>query len=403
MNPFTKFHIKNFQSIKDAEFELGPVNVVCGASNIGKSACVRAVKTLLRNSYDNSYMRSGCTNLEVSAEDGTNTAVFSRNGNKSGYTLNGKSYSRIGKSVPKEVEEWFNTSPASVSDTSGAKDIELDVNIQNQFDTPFLISNPGFDNARIFGQLTDIESCVTAQTVLVKDIKTISAEIDRETKTQDELQAWIEENKSVLELKTKLDKIHELYEKIEHLSAITSKIEELEEQRKRVLSRKSELEYKIKKLNALLERFDPQEIHQLSSLEQQAEKAVPDESYLKHAVPLNERLVSCLRDTDNVSQDAQIVLTAVSLADTSLSIEKQKERLTALKASSQSYLQNAEKLEELRGKILHLKQEAMQIQTLTVQRESNQTAIVHLEDSLKGHALCPITGRTISQECFTNA
>lgn len=162
---FTKLKIKNFQSIKNAELELGGITVINGPSNLGKSAVVRALNTLIHNSYQAAYMKHGASKMEVSIYEGEKFVRYLRDTTtKYEFSEKGEHYSKIGRTVPEEISKFFNMSPI-IFDT----DLELDFNFQNQFDKPFVIDSSGFEIAKIFGKLMNLELVLSSTKEIVKD------------------------------------------------------------------------------------------------------------------------------------------------------------------------------------------------------------------------------------------
>ncbi len=132
-----KLHLKNFQSISDATLELGAITVITGPSDLGKSALIRSLNLLHRNSGGADLVKHGKTSLFVEQELDNGTKISITKGKTvNSYSIDGKSYSKIGRDIPEDVANALNTSPLSLD-----KDQSLDLNFNFQFDPPFLLSD----------------------------------------------------------------------------------------------------------------------------------------------------------------------------------------------------------------------------------------------------------------------
>ena len=54
-----RIHVKNFQSIADANLVVDRFTVITGANNSGKTALIRAVQGVFANSSGDAYVRHG--------------------------------------------------------------------------------------------------------------------------------------------------------------------------------------------------------------------------------------------------------------------------------------------------------------------------------------------------------
>ena len=139
-------HIKDFQSIKDAEVTLGQFTVFTGPSSSGKSAFMRALNALTRNSFTPSQVRLGATQSTMSAQVDGSCVKAVRGKAKSTYMLDDEEFTKAGRSVPEAVETLL--AMPLVADTESS--------FATQFDKPFLISEPGATAAKVIGTLTNV-------------------------------------------------------------------------------------------------------------------------------------------------------------------------------------------------------------------------------------------------------
>lgn len=157
--------LKNFQSHKDTELELGKLTLFTGGSNSGKSAATRALIGLLKNDAVDSFVTwDGSKNLEVEFvfEDG-NKVRWIKGGGKNGYELETplgevQKYENVGAgNVPEDVAEVLRLTPLVMEDGKKSH-----VNVHAQLEAPFLISGTAGEAARMLGELTAASKIFTA-------------------------------------------------------------------------------------------------------------------------------------------------------------------------------------------------------------------------------------------------
>jgi len=122
--------IQNFQSHKDSYLEFDPgCNVIVGSSDSGKTAILRALKKLKDNRPSGDSFRSnwgGETKIEIFTDD---THIAWIKDKEAEYVLGDTHFKAFSTDVPKEIQDALNLS---------------DVNIQQQLDQPFLLTEtPG--------------------------------------------------------------------------------------------------------------------------------------------------------------------------------------------------------------------------------------------------------------------
>ena len=99
-----RIHVKNFQSIADANLVVDRFTVITGANNSGKTALIRAVQGVFANSSGDAYVRHGTEKLsvELSFDDGKSVKWEKGPKVKPTYTVAGKTL-HPGRAVPDEV------------------------------------------------------------------------------------------------------------------------------------------------------------------------------------------------------------------------------------------------------------------------------------------------------------
>ena len=138
--------VQDFQSIESGKVDLGKFTVFTGPSSSGKSAFLRALHGLTRNSFNPSQVRLGQSVTTVSAiVDGRKVEAI-RGKSKSTYKLDDEEYTKAGRAVPEDVEAVL--SMPLVAD--------LESSFATQFDKPYLIADPGSTGAKVLGTLTNV-------------------------------------------------------------------------------------------------------------------------------------------------------------------------------------------------------------------------------------------------------
>ncbi len=174
-----KLTIKNFQSISDLEIVLKGFSTLVGKSNRGKSAIVRALRAILCNEWNPSYLKEGEKECILSFEI-LEKSEYLRNilpdfdiqkivlrkpiNEYTVYLEDGSklSYPKVGKGVP----EVF--SKIALSEITTEREDTFNLNFQAQLDSLFLITNTDvvvssfinkvFDIARFERALRDMAS-----------------------------------------------------------------------------------------------------------------------------------------------------------------------------------------------------------------------------------------------------
>jgi exonuclease SbcC len=157
---FKDLTIKNFQSHKDTyiEFENG-VNVLVGSSDQGKSAILRAILWAVNNrplgtddivshwARDAKNKIADTMLVEIKTEKGIVTRKRTADTNE--YVLwepskvkGEKLFEAVNKDVPEDIQKFFRLS---------------DVNIQQQHDSPFLLSQSPSDVAKFFNRIVKLD------------------------------------------------------------------------------------------------------------------------------------------------------------------------------------------------------------------------------------------------------
>ncbi|WBW50692.1 AAA family ATPase [Peptoniphilus equinus] len=215
----TKIEIDNFQSHKHTvmDFHHG-LNVIVGRSDSGKTAVLRAIKWVLYNDpAPSSLLRLQETQMKVSLSFSNGakvTRLWSSNGKENKYILNRADgeelvLEKFNRGVPDEVIEEIGISKI---DLGGPK--SEGINIGEQLDGPFLLTETPSTRASAIGRLIGVNFIDDALRDVIKDIKGNS----RRIKDQDDL---------VAHFKEELRNFESLDEEIKNLERIKAKREQL--------------------------------------------------------------------------------------------------------------------------------------------------------------------------------
>lgn len=236
--------IKNFQSHRDTilEFVEG-VNVIFGQSLSGKTGMLRGFNLALDNRpsgpkfYSNFASEKGSTEIEIVLAEGNKISLEkiihrkkdkTKNLDDTIYRFNTKEFSGTNRDVPDEIVQAFNMS---------------ELNIQKQFDQPFLITGSGGEFARTVNRVTKLDKPDEWVSELTRRIN----ETNRETKLL-ESQAKDTENEIA-----KYHGYEELIKQNDQLIILSSELQLIENKEKEIdlcLER-------IEEIDAVLKRIKP--------------------------------------------------------------------------------------------------------------------------------------------------
>jgi exonuclease SbcC len=138
--------IQNFQSIGSALLDFEKFTVLVGPSSSGKSAVLRALRALLRNTFVPSNVRQGKTKASVTVYLNDHQISMERGKSLSTYYLDGEAYPKSGRSVPDPILKVLKLPLIE----------GVDPTFSFQFDRPFLLSEPGSVAANVIGSLTNV-------------------------------------------------------------------------------------------------------------------------------------------------------------------------------------------------------------------------------------------------------
>lgn len=106
--------IRNFQNHERLQLWFDRITTLCGPSDRGKSAIVRALRWVCLNKPQGSdYIRFGCEGSEVVLQCDGHSVSRSREANSNLYRLDEREYSAFSNQVPVDIEQLLNLSEDS--------------------------------------------------------------------------------------------------------------------------------------------------------------------------------------------------------------------------------------------------------------------------------------------------
>jgi len=202
-----QIQIKNFQSHKDTILTFSPgVNVITGSSDHGKSAIIKALRWLIWNKPSGDDFRShwgGDTEVTAKLEDGVVVSRIKK-GSENLYKVDNLSFTAFGASVPEEVEKILNLT---------------DINLQQQLNLPFLLTETPGNVAKHFNRVAKIDKINKTEKKINSEISQINLTIG---KHEDDIQKYELELKELPNLE-KIEIKLEILEKMERKRNTLSK------------------------------------------------------------------------------------------------------------------------------------------------------------------------------------
>ena len=246
----TKIEIRNFQSHKNTvlDFDKG-VNVICGESDNGKSAVIRAIRWVVENQPQGTEKIN--LNWNEDFKEPLSVKLYTEKGyverirdkKRNGYNIckNGEKeivLDAIGKGVPKEVTEFLNVS---------------DVNFQFQLDPPYLLTKSAGEASKYLNEIVHLDSIDKIMGIADSDKRQLSSEqkiVEADIKKlEEELKntVWIDEAERLYSRVSKYDE--RISSGNDELAGLNEQISEHESLKIVDLTRQKELVEKIESIS----------------------------------------------------------------------------------------------------------------------------------------------------------
>jgi DNA repair protein SbcC/Rad50 len=138
--------VENFQSLAVVGVMVDKFTVLVGPSNSGKSAFLRAIRSLVRNTFVPANVRQGETKAITLIYLNGHIISSERGKSLSTYYLEDDPFPKSGKSVPTEIVQALKMPLVG----------GIDPHFSFQFDRPFLLAESGSTAASVIGSLTNV-------------------------------------------------------------------------------------------------------------------------------------------------------------------------------------------------------------------------------------------------------
>lgn len=222
-----KVEIENIQAVKKASIEIEGFTAVVGRSNSGKSSLIRGIHAALTNKSPKTIFRTGTKESRVKIEDESKgISIEWKKGEKiNAYTIDGKEFTKVGKEVPKEIEEH------------GFKEIRvneeaLEVQFSRQHEYIFLLNRSGGFVADFISKITKADVLTGAVKDCESDIRKCNDNLKVSTKEKENLDEQLQRFIGLDQLEKDLDETVADIEMSVKLSDTVALLDEACEQKK---------------------------------------------------------------------------------------------------------------------------------------------------------------------------
>ena len=212
--------VKGFQSLADIDIRCGPLTVISGQSDVGKSALVRALRSMATNRYPRDHVtdgqKSSVVGVILDTDSGTVAVAAKKGGGENRYVVaaggDSRVYNKVGARVPDEVERLLGRSPYTFG---------------GQFDPLFLVAEVGSRRAKVLGGLSNMAILLEAVRLAGTEIRTLKA-TERIMREQAEAAERLIENLEA-DVSDARKREEALGENLEDLEDLWRKLSELED------------------------------------------------------------------------------------------------------------------------------------------------------------------------------
>lgn len=236
LQPF-QLEILNFQSLRHAKIDLSGFCTIQGPTDSGKSAVVRALRSILFNEWDPAYLRDGAgechlhLTIPLHVSDKVSKVSLFKSDKRNEYRVEfrdgpPKSYPKIGRDTPPEMKEMgFEI----VTTERGDK---FNLNVQPQLKSLFLVTDTGVQITSFFNTIFNVAKYERANRSINADLQRITystnsvrdralAKRTEHTKHKEDVEAL---TVSLESIRGQLKKVEALVEQESQLSGVTASI-----------------------------------------------------------------------------------------------------------------------------------------------------------------------------------
>lgn len=206
---FLKIEITNFQKWKHLSIDFTDgVNCIIAPTDSGKSAIIRALCWVLFNkNYKNLRRKdknnevSASTSVKLTIEHENETFIVERyvDNKTSYYKFNDEVFKALNKKVPDKIQKLFSVS---------------DINVQTQFDPPFLITSTSGDISKLINEMIGLEEMDAMEQQVNSEMKACLSEEKNLEAIISNIQYDLSSFVSLSDFESDYNKASSLYQKI---------------------------------------------------------------------------------------------------------------------------------------------------------------------------------------------
>lgn len=249
--------IENFQSHSHTKLEFDEgVNVIIGPSDSGKTAVIRAMKWIFFNEPSGTdIIKKGETSAKVTLKLNTGFKIIRGRDKSKNY------YEIIAEDDETQRFEGFGLNvPQEIIDITGINKIDLgnmklSLNIAEQLESPFLITDSPSIKANALGKLAGVDVIDKALGNLSKDIFEINSDrksIEKEIKNQENI---LESFNYLDDDKIKIERLENIFKQVDEYKSKLNLLSDLEKKYTNNLDKTSETKKYLEKFKNLDELF----------------------------------------------------------------------------------------------------------------------------------------------------
>ena len=216
--------VDNFQSLGSVKLELGNFTVVEGASDVGKSALIRAIGSLLSNRRGQDFIRHGQKTCIVQLGFDDGVVLWRKDGSTASYiTLYNdqkETYTKLGTGVPDEVNAILRTGEIAIGDE------KVNLNLHTQFDQPFLVTANPITRARLLGHISGINVLQSAVTYASRQERETKRTQGVRVKDLEQVTESLTSYRYLAGVKTQLDESTGLVERVRDVQSQAGQLEQ---------------------------------------------------------------------------------------------------------------------------------------------------------------------------------
>ena len=245
--------LSNVGIIKEADLKFIPgLNLIVGSSSSGKSTLLRAIRCMMDNSFSDSHISYGKKKMEIqikyNGHDATYTRDLDNQSRKSAYLIDGKTYTKLGRTSLDDLTSLFKMSPKEID---GEK---INFNFSSQFAGPFLLlGSPSL----LYSILTyrSTFDITKINDLYFTDYKKVKQDLNVLQKTRESLEKERDNKEKQL---SELAEFPHIYLRVQRLK---QQFDTLQVQRnlyasyKEALNRKEQGELRLKKIHSVLSAY----------------------------------------------------------------------------------------------------------------------------------------------------